>query len=182
VIALLVVLIEQIPKPPPTPSDIARADRQTVLVRQVVDGDTFVADMPDGSSERVRLIGVDAPEGFNPDTQMPDHWGRQAGDYLRARTLGKQVLLQIDPLESRDRYSRLLAYVWLENDELINLSLVRDGQAYAYRPKPGLFGDQTNTAEGEALRARRGLWGDVTKAKMPAWRRRWMDERGIDWP
>mgnify|MGYP001167387437 CR=1 FL=1 len=72
--------------------------------------------------------------------------------------------------------------MWLEHDELINLSLVRDGQAYAYRPKPGLFADQTDTAEGEAARARRGLWADVRKHMMPAWRQRWMDERGLDSP
>lgn len=182
VLALVLLAIEQIPKPPPTPADIARADRQHVVVRQVVDGDTVVVEFPDRSNERVRLIGIDAPEAHNPQTNEPDHWGRQATDYLRARTLGKTVLLQVDPLESRDRYERLLAYVWLDNNELINLSIVRDGQAYAYRPKPGLFADQTNTAEGEALRAKRGLWADVTKAKMPAWRQRWMDERGLDAP
>ena len=127
----------------------------TVPVIKVTDGDTIHV-MFEGQDERVRLIGVDTPE-------VPWYGGQEecfgvaAGLYARQRLDGKRVRLEFD-IERRDRYDRLLAYVYV-GDELFNLTLLRQGYATAYPVRPdtkqaGLFA----SAEVEARSAGRGLW------------------------
>jgi micrococcal nuclease len=124
-------------------------------VLKVTDGDTIHV-LYEGGDERVRLIGIDTPEV---------HWyggreqcyGVEAGLYARQRLHGNRVRLEFD-VERRDRYKRLLAYVYL-GDELFNLTLVRQGYATAYPVRPetkhaALF----TAAEAEARAAGRGLW------------------------
>jgi len=86
---------------------------QAEIVR-VIDGDTLSVRLSDGSEERVRLIGTDAPESKSPDEDENCPEGEQAEANLRG-TLpkGERVWMSKDTSE-RDRYGRLLRYVWLE--------------------------------------------------------------------
>ena len=80
----------------------------TAQVTSVTDGDTIVVRLASGTEERVRLIGVDTPES----TGQVEPFGREAANFTRERVAGKSVFLEIDVAE-RDRFGRLLAYVWL---------------------------------------------------------------------
>lgn len=154
-------------------------DQQTVLVTRVVDGDTLeVRPAAGGKETRVRLIGVDAPELHSRETGRADFWAGEARRYTESRAEGKAVTLRLEQTETRDRYSRLLAHVYVSDADNLNLQLVRDGQAYADRRFPHTMRSQFERAENEARRAKRGLWKDVTKAQMPPWRREWLDGQG----
>ena len=94
----------------------------------VVDGDTIVARV-NGNKERIRLIGIDTPETKKPDTPV-QCFGPEASKFT-ARLLppGTALYLERD-VEGRDKYDRLLAYVYRADDGLfVNLHIVRQGYA-----------------------------------------------------
>ena len=114
--------------------DWTKFDHQTFLVSRVVDGDTIHVHRPNDSSDTIiRLIGIDTPELHDPTTGQPAHWAERAAAYTKARCEGKSVTLRLEPIDTRDRYDRLLAYVYLTDIDCLNIDLVRDGQAYADR-------------------------------------------------
>jgi micrococcal nuclease len=124
-------------------------------VTKVTDGDTIHVTYR-GKDERVRLIGVDTPEvaWYGGHGKC---FGPEAGRYTQSRLDGATVSLHFD-VGLRDRYGRLLAYVYL-GDELYNLTLVQLGYARADPVPPdtrmaGAFSD----AQAEARAAGRGLW------------------------
>ncbi len=82
-------------------------------VTEVVDGDTVVVAFPGGRSETVRLLGVDTPETVDPDEPV-ECYGPEASAFTHARLDGRQVRLEKDR-EERDRYGRLLAYVYVDD-------------------------------------------------------------------
>ena len=86
----------------------------------------------------------------------------------------KPVTLRLEQTETRDRYKRLRAYVYVSDSENLHLDLVRSGQAYADRRFRHSMKGQFERAEREARKARRGLWKDVTESQMPTWRREWL--------
>src|SRR5262249_50511408 len=120
--------------------------RTTVL--HVVDGDTIRVQLPSGPTA-VRLIGIDAPEEHESDrldrAARSNHrskatiqaLGRLASEFTRRRLLGRSVSLELDA-EERDRYGRLLAYVWLDERTLFNAEIVRAGYATAYTVPPNV--------------------------------------------
>jgi len=112
----------------------------------------------------------------DPATDRPAHWAERSRTYLQARIEGKSVTLRLEPIETRDRDDRLLAYVYLTDGDCINLDLIRDGQAYADRRFKHSYRPQYEQAENEARKKDRGLWKGLTEAQMPAWRRVWLHE------
>jgi len=126
-----------------------------VLVTKVTDGDTIHVAFG-GHDERVRLIGVDTPEvpWYGAKGEC---FGVEAGLYTRGRLGARRVRLGFDA-DRRDRYGRLLAYVYLGR-ELFNLTLVRLGYATADPVPPDLsMATAFAAAEREARAAGRGLW------------------------
>jgi micrococcal nuclease len=127
----------------------------TVPVIKVSDGDTIHVTYQ-GRDERVRLIGVDTPEVSWYGGQG-ECFGEQASLYTKGRLDGKRVRLEFD-VDPRDRYGRLLAYVFLGN-ELYNLTLVQLGYATADRVPPDTARATVfAAAEREAKASGRGLW------------------------
>jgi len=127
-----------------------------VPVTKVTDGDTIHVTF-EGHDERVRLIGVDTPEvdWYGGEAGC---FGAQAGQYARRRLNGATVGLTFD-VNLRDRYGRLLAYVYL-GTELFNLTMVQQGYAVADPVPPDTRMASTfSIAESKAQLARRGLWG-----------------------
>jgi micrococcal nuclease len=155
--------------------DLQRFDRAEAVVRRVVDGDTINVSLGDGQGEEsvvvVRLIGVDAPE-----LGAGEHYAAESAGYVRQRVEGQRVLLRLQRNRTRDRYGRLLAYVWISDAECLNHALVRDGQAYADRRFAHLYETVYATAENEARRRGVGLWREVRFDQMPVWRQRWLGE------
>ena len=154
--------------------DWGKFDGKTVVVTHVMDGDTVrIRVPPDAPEDTVRLLGIDAPE----TGQSPAHWGREATAQLRATLEGKSVTVRLDTTQTRDKYRRLLAYLYLNDSDNVNLALVRDGHAYAHRVYPHGQRRQFEQAEDEARGKGRGLWAEVVEPHMPDWRQRWLDER-----
>jgi micrococcal nuclease len=158
--------------------DLARFDRADVRVERVVDGDTLDVLRPgDSEPTRVRLVGVDAPELHDQGTGQPAYWADESTRVARARCEGKAVLLRLPELGTRDKYGRLLAYVYLSNSESLNEFLVRTGNTYADRRFDHPFRAVYEQAENEARKKERGLWKLVRDDQQPAWRRQWLEER-----
>src|SRR3954447_20480255 len=132
-------------------------------VVRVVDGDTLIIDRGRGS-ERLRYIGVDAPESVKPDTPV-EFMGHEALAANRALVAGGAVWLETD-VSDRDRFDRLLRYVWTrDGDEwvMVNLELVREGYAQPSTFPPDVrWRDVFRDAERAARDAGVGLWGPVT--------------------
>ena len=150
--------------------------QQAVAVTSVVDGDTLrVRRSPMADDEPVRLLGVDAPEMKRDGRGPPDHWGPEATAYLKRALAGGTVTLRLDSTQTRDKYQRLLAYVYLgDAAENVNLSMVREGHVYAHRSFPHSLGRQFEQAEDDARGKSRGLWAEVRESQMPPWRQRWL--------
>ncbi len=128
------------------------------VVVSVADGDTFDVEI-EGKRDTVRLIGVDTPETKHP-TKGVQCWGPEASDFTTSLlSVGTRVRL-IRDVEARDRYGRLLAYVFLaETNVFVNRELVRLGFARPYPFEPNTahkaaFADAAWEAQG----GRRGLW------------------------
>ena len=131
-------------------------------VARVVDGDTLVVSEP---RERVRLIGADTPETVKPNHPV-EPWGPQATEFTKAFLSGGEVRLEFDA-ESRDKYGRILAYVWVGdrmlNEELIRAGLARAEMQYRYSAANKA---RFRQAESEAQAARRGIWSGE-KSSLP---------------
>ncbi|MCW2986848.1 MAG: thermonuclease family protein [Conexibacter sp.] len=129
----------------------------TATVVRVVDGDTIVADVG-GREERVRYIGVDTPETVKPRTPV-QCFGKKASAENHRLVEGERVRLVADA-EARDRYGRLLAYVYRASDGLfVNAELVRGGYATPLTIAPNVrFADRFRTLAAQAREAGRGLW------------------------
>jgi len=130
------------------------AGEAVVPVVRVVDGDTIKVRY-DGEEEYVRYIGIDTPESVKPGSPV-ECFGPEAKE-LNERLVGDRVRLVFDR-ERRDRYGRLLAYVY-SGPGMVNGALVRRGYATAYAVPPndhraGFF----ERLEERARATGRGLW------------------------
>lgn len=136
------------------------AGRECFPVKRVVDGDTFRIDIGGGRDDTVRLIGVDTPETVKPGSPV-EPYGKEASDFTKKLLTGKTVCLEKD-VEERDRYGRLLAYVYLEEDgTFVNELLLAEGYAQVLTVPPNVrFSDRFVEVQREARSAGRGLWGD----------------------
>ena len=123
-------------------------------VARVVDGDTLVLADAD---QRVRLIGADTPETIKPNWPV-EPWGPEATAFTRKFLSGGEVRLEFDG-DRRDKYNRMLAYVWVGdrmlNEELICAGLARAELQYHYS---ATMKTRFRRAEAEARAARKGIW------------------------
>jgi micrococcal nuclease len=117
-------------------------------VTRVVDGDTVDVRLPSGKRERVRLIGIDTPE-------VGTCHAAAATTATRRLAQGKAVVLKGDPTQAtRDRYGRLLAYVWLPGGKDLGYQLLAGGHGRAYvydRPFQRLAAYRSAEARGRRL-------------------------------
>lgn len=129
----------------------------TATVIEIVDGDTIKVKI-DGKEETVRLLLVDTPETKDPNEPVQP-FGPEASQFAK-ETLpaGKEVKLEYDGPE-RDKYDRLLAYLWV-GDKIFNQMLIEEGLArvaYIYDP-PYTHYDVFVEAEEKAKAAKKGIW------------------------
>lgn len=139
----------------------------TYTVKRVVDGDTLKIDY-NGKEESVRLIGVDTPESVHPDESKNTEFGKKASEFSKNYLEGKQISLEFD-VQERDKYGRLLAYVYL-NGIMYNKTLLEEGYAKiaTYPPNVKYVDDFTKIQE-EARNNKKGLWAyQTTTEETPA--------------
>ena len=122
---------------------------------RAVDGDTIIVNIA-GVKERVRLIGVDTPETKHPRKPV-QRFGKEAYNFTWRMAEGKKVRLEFDQ-NQRDRYKRLLAYVYLEDGTFLNAEIVKQGYGHAYTKFPFKYLNEFRQHEREARIRRRGLW------------------------
>lgn len=130
-------------------------------VSQFDDGDTIKVDM-NGKVETVRFIGVDTPETHDPRKAV-QCFGQAAANFTK-QTIGQQpVRLEADPLNTdRDRYNRLLRYVYLQDGTLVNAKLIQEGYGFAYVSFPFTKQSEFSQLQTAARQAGRGLWAKCT--------------------
>lgn len=122
-----------------------------------VDGDTIDVSI-EGKTETVRLIGVDTPETHDPRKPV-QCFGVAAANYTRGLVEGKSVRLVADPQDNnRDKYHRLLRYVYLPDGSLLNAKLIQDGYGFAYVVFPFSKLDEFRSYEQAARDQNKGLW------------------------
>ena len=145
-------------------------------VERVVDGDTAIISFifDDGSKylkERVRFLGVNTPETVHPNKPV-EYYGKEASNFTKSELTDKTVWLQTD-VEVKDRYGRMLAYVWMKepskkdlDDEnsireyMFNAKLLLDGYAQLMTVQPNSrYSNLFVHFQREARQDNRGLWG-----------------------
>ena len=136
-----------------SPPNAAAPVGEPGIVRRVVDGDTIELE----NGEKVRYIGVDTPETVDPRKAV-QCFGREASDFNKHLVSGKTVYL-IKDVSNRDRYGRLLRYVFLENGTFVNMELIAQGYARPATYPPDVryskqFVGNARLAENNG----RGLW------------------------
>jgi micrococcal nuclease len=126
-------------------------------VVRVVDGDTIRVRL-DGRTERVRYIGIDTPESVEPGTSVQCFAKRASA--ANARLVAGRTVRLVGDVEQRDRYGRLLAYVYREPEgTFVNAALVRDGYARTLTIAPNVaHARELADLARAARREHRGLW------------------------
>lgn len=147
----------------------APAGEPLYKVLRVVDGDTIVIEV-NGKSESVRMIGVDTPE-LNDSRTGVQCFAKEAAEETKRLVTGKNIRLEKDESQGeRDKYKRLLGYVFLENGASVNKALIIGGYAHEYT-YDGVYKyqKQFKAAQVEAKEAEAGLWApDACPTEKPA--------------
>jgi micrococcal nuclease len=148
----------------------ARTDLPQAVVVRVIDGDTIVVNL-NGMEERVRFIGIDTPEsrvnkraeiqskeGLG-DTQKILELGKKAKEFTASLVKpGDKVYLEFD-VQKRDKYGRLLAYVYLQDGRMLNKEIICNGYAMPLTIPPNVkYEEEFRKCYKEARENRRGLW------------------------
>jgi len=125
-------------------------------VVRVVDGDTIRVRLDGGREERVRYIGIDTPESVKPGTPV-QCFAKKASHFNDSLVSGREVTLRTDA-EQRDRYGRLLAYVYT-GGRFVNRELVARGYARTLTIPPNVaHADEFAALARRAREAGVGLW------------------------
>jgi micrococcal nuclease len=134
---------------------LASADTLEGVVVRVVDGDTIHVRVGD-RVEKVRYIGVNTPEIHHP-SKGEEPGGREALAVNRTLVERRAVRLETD-VRTRDRFGRLLAYVWV-GDVMVNAELLRRGYAQVMTVPPNVrHQDLFVKLQRDARESERGLW------------------------
>ena len=128
------------------------------VVERVVDGDTIVVKVND-VVEKIRLIGVDTPEVVDP-RKLVQCFGKEASAKTKEILENQTVRLEDDISQgNRDKYGRLLRYVFLEDGTNFNLLLIKEGFAHEYTYRlPYKYQTEFKQAQKDARLQEKGLW------------------------
>jgi micrococcal nuclease len=121
-------------------------------VKRAIDGDTLLLT----NGEKVRLIGVDTPETKHPRKPV-QYFGKEAHLFTKQMVDGKEARFEFDR-RKRDKYRRLLAYVYLLDGTFLNAEIIKQGYGSAYIKFPFKYKEEFRRYEREARENMRGLW------------------------
>jgi len=155
----------------PTQSGQKSYDQRSDVVLRVVDGDTLTINH-NGRKESIRLIGIDTPESksnkkarkdamrSNEDLRTIVSLGKEAAQFVKTLVHpGDPVFIEFDR-QTRDKYGRLLGYVYLADGTMLNEEIVRAGYANLMTYPPNVkYQDRFLRAYHDARDNNRGLWG-----------------------
>lgn len=128
-------------------------------VVSVVDGDTIKVRI-NGKKETIRMIGLDTPETKKPHVAV-QCYGKEASSHMQSLVQSKNVQLEVDPSQGeRDKYGRLLRYVFVDGKTNVALSQIAGGYGREYTyDSDYAYQSQFQSAQVAAQAAKRGLWG-----------------------
>ncbi len=135
----------------------------SVYIERIVDGDSVEANIR-GKKEQIRFIGIDAPEL----SQKP--WGKRSRKFLEdmISASGWQLRIEYD-VEKRDKYDRILAYLWSRDNKLINEEILSNGYAVLFTFPPNVrHVDRLRSAQVIARENKRGIWGKGGLKQLPS--------------
>ncbi len=129
-------------------------------VARVVDGDTLTLRLGD-KEEKVRLIGINTPETVDPRRPV-ECFGKEASNHMKELADAKNVYIETDTTQGeRDKYGRLLAYVYLEDGQMLNRKMIAEGYAYEYTYlRPYKYQEDFKKSQNLARVTKVGLWAD----------------------
>jgi len=163
-LAFLVLLFNLVtPTIPPTPTPVPEVIKPGFYkVIKVVDGDTINVEI-NGKSQSVRLIGINSPELKDPRKQV-ECFALEASNKAKEVLTGKNIRLESDPTQGdKDKYKRLLRYIFLENGTNFNKMMVEEGFAFEYTyATPYKYQLEFKQAQKTAEENKKGLWADTT--------------------
>lgn len=141
-----------------TPTSVPQSN--LYAVSSVIDGDTIQV-IIDNKKETIRLIGIDSPETVDPRKPV-QCFGKEASEKAKSLLSGKSVRLEADPTQGeRDKYQRLLRYVFLEDGTNFNKLMISEGYAHEYTYNtPYKYQSEFKQAQKEAETNKLGLWAD----------------------
>ena len=128
---------------------------KTLLSEKIYDGDTIGA-VVNGRFEKIRLLGIDAPEM----DQRP--WGKKAKECLRSiiSNADSKISLEYD-IQRRDKYGRILAYIWQQNKKMINEEMMKKGCAVLFTFPPNVrYAELFRAAQKKAQEDKAGIWAE----------------------
>jgi micrococcal nuclease len=137
-------------------------DQNSYQVSKVIDGDT-ISVLMNGKNEKIRILGINTPETVDPRRRV-ECFGREASDHAKSILTNQSVKLEADPSQDdKDKYGRLLRYVFLLNGTDYGLEMIRSGYAYEYTYDiPYKYQKEYKSAQMTAEKAKSGLWSDKT--------------------
>ncbi|MBI4089572.1 MAG: thermonuclease family protein [Candidatus Levybacteria bacterium] len=145
----------------PSQQNLESSVKETFKVTKVVDGDTIKV-LVNNKEETVRLIGIDTPEVVDPRKTV-ECFGIEASNKAKEILNGKNVRLESDSTQgNKDKYGRLLRYVFLEDYTNFNKFMILEGYAheYTYNSNPYKYQLEFKIAERQARENKKGLWAD----------------------
>lgn len=135
--------------------DIKKVAGKAVRVEKIYDGDTIGVFM-NGRFEKIRLTGIDAPEM----DQRP--WGKRAKKCVESfiADADSRISLEYD-IERRDKYGRILAYIWTQDGKMINEEMLKKGCAVLFTFPPNVrYAERFRAAQKKAQEHKAGIWGE----------------------
>lgn len=149
-------------------SSVPAAGKMTIV--KVIDGDTLTVDY-NGRRENIRLIGIDTPESFagkkarrdskrsHTDMTQILHSGKKASEYTKTLVKAGDIVSVEFDVEKRDRYGRLLGYIFLSNGRMLNEEIIKNGYASVLSIPPNVnYQKRFIDAYRHARRNNLGLW------------------------
>jgi micrococcal nuclease len=145
-------------------NNLGDSDYERAIVKRVIDGDTIEI-LLNGIEEKVRLIGVNTPESAGRYKNKPQPYGKEASNFTKTSLMGKIVYLEKD-VGDKDKYGRLLRYVWLTDPskgnlekDMFNAILIKEGYGSVMTIQPNVKYQRIFIElEREARKNNKGLW------------------------
>lgn len=137
-------------------TDNSNISNDTYKVLKVVDGDTIKIKY-NGKTEKVRLIGIDTPESVSPNKSKNCEEGKIASNFTKNYLEGKNIKIEFD-VQQRDKYNRLLAYIYIDN-QMYNEILLKEGYAKLDTVPPNIkYVNDFKKLQEEARKNKKEFW------------------------
>lgn len=159
----LLTLVEPTTTTEPTVLSSSPLSAQFHRVMNVVDGDTIKVDI-DGTIETIRLVGINTPETVDPRKPV-ECLGKEASDFAKQLLENTSVRLESDVTQSdRDRYGRLLRFVFLPEGTDVGKLLISEGlaQESLYSSEPHQYRAEYLAEQQQAQTMQKGMWNPST--------------------